>query len=127
MDEKLKLAADKIEIADVVYGEDQLWADMVIRNGYEKLYVRDAVVKHSHDYDANETFERALTEAEFFSSCFGYNFHQQIQSAYKGISSDLQNVLNEGSQLGCSDAQMIKRSSNVYAKHLGWLKGVEIL
>ena len=107
----------------VPYGEDQLWADMVIRNGYEKLYVRDAVVKHSHDYDSNETFERAVTESKFFSSCFGYDFHKQIQSAYNGISADLQNVLKEGKQLGCSNVQMIQRSSNVYAKHLGWLSG----
>ena len=105
----------------VPYGEDQLWADMLIRNGYEKLYVRDAVVKHSHDYTPFETFERSATEAEFFSSCFGYSFHQQNQCAYKGISADLQNVLKEGRQLGCNNEQLIKRSSNVYAKHLGWL------
>ena len=107
----------------VPYGEDQLWADMVIRNGYEKLYVRDAVVKHSHDYDTNDTFERAATEAEFFSSCFGYSFHLNKQSAYNAISSDLQNILREGAQLPCSDAQLKSRASNAYAKHFGWLKG----
>ena len=107
----------------VPYGEDQLWADIVIRNGYEKLYVRDAVVKHSHDYDTNDTFERAATEAEFFSSCFGYNFHLNKQSAYNAISSDLQNILREGAQLPCSDAQLKSRASNAYAKHFGWLKG----
>jgi len=107
----------------VPYGEDQLWADMLIRNGYEKLYVKDAVVKHSHDYDAFETFERAATEAEFFSSCFGYRFHHDKQSAYNALSADLQHVLKEGIQLSCSDQQMKTRASNVYAKHFGWLKG----
>lgn len=107
----------------VPYGEDQLWADMVIRNGYEKLYVKDAVVKHSHDYDACETFERAATEAEFFSSCFGYSFHDNKQSLYNALSADLQNVLKEGVQLSCSDEQMKSRASNLYAKHFGWLRG----
>jgi len=108
----------------VPYGEDQLWADMLIRNGYEKLYVKDAVVKHSHDYDRYETFDRSATESEFFSSCFGYNFHQSKQSCYKGISRDLQNVLKEGVQYDCKDEQMQVRSANVYAKHFGWMQGV---
>lgn len=107
----------------VPYGEDQLWADMLIKNGYEKLYVRDAVVKHSHDYDAFETFERSVAEAEFFSSCFGYSFHQNKQSAYNAISADLKNVLKDGERLACSDEQMNIRASNIYAKHFGWLKG----
>ena len=99
-------------------------ADMLIRNGYEKLYVKDAVVKHSHDYDRYETFDRSATESEFFSSCFGYNFHQSKQSCYKGISRDLQNVLKEGVQYDCKDEQMQVRSANVYAKHFGWMQGV---
>ena len=90
----------------VPYGEDQLWADMIIKNGYEKLYVKDAVVKHSHDYNTYESFERAQTESEFFSSCFGYNYHQNIQSAYNGISSDLHDIFKQSQEIDCTSAQI---------------------
>lgn len=92
-------------------------------NGYEKLYVKNADVKHSHDYDANSIFERWASEAEFFI-LFWLQFSQYIQCACKGIYSDLQDDLKEGKQLDCSDEQILKRASNVYAKHLGWLNGV---
>jgi len=107
----------------VPYGEDQLWADMLIRNGYEKLYVKDAVVKHSHNYDSIETFERAATESKFFSSCFGYDFHQELETVYNAISSDLKTILKDGKRLECTKEQMKRRSANIYAKHLGWLQG----
>ena len=114
---------DELPLPCVPYGEDQLWADMLIRNGYEKLYVKDAVVKHSHDYSLLETYERSSIEAEFFSSCFGYNYHPHVQSCYNSISSDLMVVLKEAVDLECTPEQTARKSANIYAKHLGWLKG----
>ena len=108
----------------VPYGEDQLWADMIIRHGFEKLYVKDAVVKHSHNYNSIETFYRAKTESEFFASCFGYHFHSQIQSAYNNISVDLRNALIESRGLDCEPGEISCKLSNIYAKHLGWLNGI---
>lgn len=62
-----------IPYPNIEYGEDQVWAEQIIQAGYEKVYVPTAVVYHSHDYDARETYERALTEALFFRKMFGYN------------------------------------------------------
>ena len=115
---------EELPLPCVPYGEDQLWADMIVRHGYEKLYVKDAVVKHSHNYDSRETFERAKTESEFFASCFGYQFHKQIQTAYNDISMDLRNTLRESSDLDCKPEEISIKCSNVYAKHLGWLNGI---
>lgn len=115
---------EELPLPSVPYGEDQLWADMIIRHGYEKLYVKDAVVKHSHNYESCETFDRAKTESEFFASCFGYHFHRQIQSAYNDISMDLRNTLRESLALDCTPEEVFRKSSNIYAKHLGWLNGI---
>ena len=63
---------EKIPYQRVAFGEDQLWANDIIEAGYAKLYVPKAIVYHSHDYDAHETFERAKTESAFFKHFFGY-------------------------------------------------------
>ncbi|KAA0678252.1 glycosyltransferase [Roseomonas genomospecies 6] len=62
-----------IPLPDVEFGEDQVWADRIIREGYSKIYVPSAVVYHSHDYNPTETMERSKTEALFFKKYFGYD------------------------------------------------------
>ena len=64
---------ERLPLPDVAYGEDQLWADRIIRQGYAKVYAPHATVYHSHDYDEPQTFERAQTEAHFFREYFGYD------------------------------------------------------
>lgn len=54
------------------YGEDQVWADHIIKAGYKKAYALNATVYHSHDYDEQETFARSQIEADFFYKQFGY-------------------------------------------------------
>ncbi len=63
----------EIPMRDVVYGEDQLFARDIVEAGYQKIYVPSSVVEHSHDYDADETYERARTESAFFYEHFGYD------------------------------------------------------
>jgi glycosyltransferase involved in cell wall biosynthesis len=65
-------AWEKIPYPDIDYGEDQVWADQIIAAGWEKIYVPNAVVRHSHDYTPAETRQRAATEARFFREHFGY-------------------------------------------------------
>lgn len=56
----------------IEYGEDQVWADLIIKAGYKKAYALHATVYHSHDYTEQETFERSRIEANFFYQQFGY-------------------------------------------------------
>lgn len=56
----------------IEYGEDQVWADLIIKAGYKKAYALNALVYHSHDYVEQETFERSQIEANFFYQQFGY-------------------------------------------------------
>lgn len=62
----------KIPYPVIEYGEDQVWADLIIKAGYKKAYAPNAVVYHSHDYDEQETFERSQIEAQFFYKQFAY-------------------------------------------------------
>lgn len=64
---------EKHPYPDVEYGEDQLWAQKIINEGYEKVYAKHAVVYHSHDYSPEQTKIRAKTEAQFFYNFFGYH------------------------------------------------------
>ena len=58
---------ETLPLPDVVYGEDQLWAREILRNGYKKAYASTAVVRHSHEYGFRETVIRANTEWHFYN------------------------------------------------------------
>ena len=62
----------KIPYRPVKFGEDQLWADDIIKAGYGKVYAVRAAVYHSHDFNAEESHLRNKTEAAFFKEHFGY-------------------------------------------------------
>ncbi|WP_417459290.1 glycosyltransferase [Kordiimonas sp.] len=64
---------EKIPYRVVEFGEDQLWAHDIIEAGFAKLYAAQATVYHSHDYDEEETRERASIEASFFKHFWGYD------------------------------------------------------
>ncbi|MFT5285894.1 MAG: glycosyltransferase involved in cell wall biosynthesis/GT2 family glycosyltransferase [Planctomycetota bacterium] len=47
------------------FGEDVLMARAFLEAGYTIVYDADATVEHSHDYDAQETYQRAETDGRF--------------------------------------------------------------
>jgi glycosyltransferase involved in cell wall biosynthesis len=107
----------------VPYGEDQLWAEMIIRRGYEKLYVKDAVVKHSHRYTTHETYERSKTEADFFATCFNYRFHPTPLEMYAGIAAESKQAMLKFIKKNCELSELTRRLKAIHAKHLGWYAG----
>jgi glycosyltransferase involved in cell wall biosynthesis len=62
---------ESLPLPSINFGEDQLWAWNIITAGYSKVYVDNAAVYHSHDYDVEQTRRRARTEAGFFKHVFG--------------------------------------------------------
>jgi glycosyltransferase involved in cell wall biosynthesis len=68
---------EKHPYPEVDYGEDQLWAFNIIRAGYKKAYAPSAAVYHSHDYDEDDTFARARTEANFFKQHLEFEMSPQ--------------------------------------------------
>ncbi len=47
------------------FGEDVLMARALIEAGFDVVYDADAAVEHSHDYDAEETYQRARIDGRF--------------------------------------------------------------
>ena len=76
---------EKFPYQDVDYGEDQLWADWIIKSNKTKAYSIEAIVNHSHEYDAKQEFERSYTEANFFFKYFGYDLSQNRLEIEKRI------------------------------------------
>ncbi|MFH1498612.1 MAG: glycosyltransferase family 2 protein [Verrucomicrobiota bacterium] len=68
---------------DVPFGEDQIWADKIIRLGFTKLYVDDAVVFHSHEFGIRESYIRGCEEGEFFAAHFGYILKKSSWSVFR--------------------------------------------
>ena len=63
---------EKIPYPDVAFGEDQLWAEAILKAGWGKAYASQAVVYHSHFYGPRETFLRSEEESRYFTEKFGY-------------------------------------------------------
>lgn len=105
----------------IEYGEDQVWADLIIKAGYMKAYALNATVYHSHDYDERETFERSQIEANFFYQHFGY-----VLLAGQAAYSKTLEALNKQDSLyaelnGVSEAQLKKQLGINEARLKGYL------
>ena len=82
---------------DVLFGEDQTWAKIVLEKGFKTSYQKDSVVYHSHDYGLMETFERTSIEVRFFKKCFDYDLSVSIPrfclSVSKSVITDIRWLL----------------------------------
>lgn len=112
---------------EIEYGEDQVWANQICLAGYAKVYAHQAIVEHSHDYDAHQTFDRAKIEAEFFLRYFAIELIDHFTTA-----SELEKIINEindvdkvyGQQHGFSNEIIKSRcEANHYRIH-GYMAGV---
>ncbi len=63
---------EEIPYPDVDFAEDQIWAKLIIENGYAKAYADKALVYHSHQFGFWETCRRSFDESQAFKKLFGY-------------------------------------------------------
>ncbi|SDE71669.1 Glycosyltransferase involved in cell wall bisynthesis [Kordiimonas lacus] len=107
------------------FGEDQLWALDVIDAGYGKVYAPQAIVFHSHDFGAEETFERNMTESAFFKHFFGYELikdETQLEKTLAGINA---NDSHWGKANGVAPEDIEARHRLNEARLKGYLAGVK--
>ena len=107
----------------IKYGEDQVWADDIIKAGHSKLFAPQAVVYHSHDYDEAETFDRAKTESAFFKYFFDYDLIKDEAGMEKTL-----NGLNAADAAyaethGIADADLTVQHALNTARLKGYLAG----
>jgi len=62
----------QVPYRDLQYGEDQVWADDIIKAGYEKVYALTSSVKHSHEYTPNDVYERSKIDGDYFKFFWNY-------------------------------------------------------
>lgn len=111
---------EKHPYPEVAYGEDQLWADMIIKAGYSKVYSKAALVYHSHDYNYQETFKRAKTEAEFFLACFGYKMVTNRKQMEMDLAAINQRDIEYGKEKGLKMKEIVHQLNLNRAKFEGW-------
>lgn len=63
---------ETIPYPDVAFGEDQLWAEAILKTGHRKAFAPAAPVYHSHYFSPRETFVRSAEESRYFYEKFGY-------------------------------------------------------
>lgn len=116
---------EKIPYRDIEFGEDQVWAEDILKAGYGKVYARDAVVFHSHDYDAGETFQRCKTEAAFFLKYFGYGLMSSKEAVDKALKGMNEGDQNWGRERGLDDEVIAERKRLNQARLEGYLAAYE--
>ncbi|KQO67477.1 rhamnan synthesis F family protein [Methylobacterium sp. Leaf89] len=70
---------------DVEWGEDQIWAAEALRLGFQKAYVDEAVVYHSHAFDVTQQYAVSAIEGRFWAERFGIDLHPDAEGAIRGM------------------------------------------
>ncbi len=60
---------------EIDWGEDQVWASLALGVGFQKAYVDDAVVYHSHRFAEPRLLNTAIIEGRFWAEEFGIRLH----------------------------------------------------
>ncbi|KQY07755.1 hypothetical protein ASD36_29565 [Rhizobium sp. Root1334] len=69
----------EVPYADVPWGEDMIWAAQIIQLGFEKAYVDEAAVYHSHDYAPRKLLEVGEQEGRMFLKHFGMRIVPEVK------------------------------------------------
>lgn len=76
---------EKIPYPEVFYGEDQVWAWEIIKQGFNKAYVNDAKVYHSHNLTEIQQRKLADIEGDFWLRYFNYHFEKTVDEVEASI------------------------------------------
>jgi len=117
---------EKIPYRAIQFGEDQVWADDIIKAGYNKVYSPRARVYHSHDFSPEESYERNRIESAFFKHFFGYRLIKDQETLEKTLK-DLEKQDREWAKANhVSAAVLKKRLADNEARLKGYLDGANM-
>jgi glycosyltransferase involved in cell wall biosynthesis len=114
----------RVPYPELDYGEDQVWADNIIRLGYEKVFAPSATVYHSHDHTPDETRARAAIEAFFFADAFGYQSYDDLRDFDEQLAAMQHSDMRWARGNGVSQAALTRQLTLNEAKLLGRRDGV---
>jgi len=113
----------KIPYREVKFGEDQIWADDIIKAGYGKVYAIRAAVYHSHDFAPEENRERNMIEAAFFKHFFGYSLIKDQEELTRNITFANKHDEAWGAEHRIGKREIQKRTLLNEARLKGYLEG----
>lgn len=113
---------EKIPYRRVQYGEDQIWGNDVINEGYQKVYVPTAIVKHSHDYEPEDLYERSKIDGDYFKYFFDVTLIEEkdVEATVEQLNSHDKVI---GFEEGLSDEEIEYRMQCNLAKLKGYAEG----
>jgi len=114
---------EKIPYRPVKFGEDQVWADDVIKAGFSKVYAVRAAVYHSHDFNTEETQERCKIEAAFFKHFFNYCLVKDADDLENNINAANKHDTEWGQDHGLTDTEISERLDQNKARLTGYFEG----
>lgn len=69
---------------EINWGEDMVWAWEALKLGFEKVYVDEAVVYHSHEYDFTKAEAWYFVEGKFWKDYFGFDLVGELDLELAG-------------------------------------------
>ncbi len=73
---------EKKPYADVQFAEDQIWMKARMEEGYKKVYVKDAAVHHSHNFNKKDYLGRYYDEYKGIYDFSGYRIATSAPQAF---------------------------------------------
>ncbi|WP_137168125.1 rhamnosyltransferase WsaF family glycosyltransferase [Salinimonas lutimaris] len=117
-----KSAWKNIPYREVKYGEDQVWASDIINSGGAIVYSPSAIVEHSHDYSAEDTYARSLIDGDYFNYFWEEKIVDDI-NVDKVIKEFKKEAKKVGLENGFSDEIILERCKIIEARYKGYLDG----
>lgn len=78
---------EKVPYPEIDWGEDQVWCWEILKVGFEKAYIHEAAVYHSHTISTMKDSEIALKEGFLFGKYFGIAMGHDVDDGYEVPSS----------------------------------------
>lgn len=107
---------EAIPYPDVIYGEDQMWAEYILKAGHKKAFAPMSIVYHSHEYGFREALSRANTEWHYFNECLGKKLPHEKQDVYAMVEHSIQSDMAMSQSLGLS----VDRKVHHFARAAGY-------
>jgi O-antigen biosynthesis protein len=109
---------EKIPYPDVVYGEDQLWSELILRAGWKKAYAPMSIVFHSHEHGFREALLRANTEWHYFNQFLGVRLPSSKADLKDKFVSDIKKDRLNAQRLGISDERRLQHFARIAGYYL---------
>ncbi len=111
----------EIPYPEIDWGEDYVWASLVLKAGFQKGYVNDAVVYHSHDLSDRLLYKTAVTEGRFWGREFGIRLNHDLDAAISQANArDKSFARALGIDAGCLNRRMRANELLIRGRAQGW-------